>query len=102
MDTNDDLDLDFDSRRLCPDGACIGLLDAAGVCKVCGRIEDRDGGPYRPAPTPNDEPIGSATEAEFADGLAGWDDRELCPDEACVGILGPDGHCRECGRARGS
>jgi hypothetical protein len=28
---------DPDERRLCPDGACVGLLDAAGRCKVCGR-----------------------------------------------------------------
>jgi hypothetical protein len=24
-------------RRLCPDGACIGLIGADGRCKVCGR-----------------------------------------------------------------
>jgi len=24
--------------------------------------------------------------------------RELCPDGACIGIIGPDGLCRECGR----
>ena len=25
--------------RFCPDGACTGLLDAAGVCKACGRTD---------------------------------------------------------------
>lgn len=25
--------------------------------------------------------------------------RRLCPDGACVGVIGPDGKCRECGRA---
>lgn len=24
--------------------------------------------------------------------------RELCPDGACIGLIGPDGLCRECGR----
>lgn len=26
--------------------------------------------------------------------------RELCPDGRCVGILGEDGRCGECGRSR--
>ena len=28
-----------------------------------------------------------------------WDDRILCPDESCIGTIGPDGLCRECGLA---
>ena len=28
--------------------------------------------------------------------------RELCPDGACIGIIGPDGLCRECGRVGNS
>src|SRR5262249_37823637 len=24
-------------------------------------------------------------------------DRQLCPDEACIGIIGPDGRCKVCG-----
>ena len=28
-----------------------------------------------------------------------WDDRVLCPDESCIGTIGPDGRCRECGLA---
>jgi predicted amidophosphoribosyltransferase len=24
--------------------------------------------------------------------------RQLCPDESCIGIIGPDGFCVECGR----
>ncbi len=26
-----------------------------------------------------------------------WDDRVLCPNEACVGVLGSDGKCPQCG-----
>ncbi|RTZ94854.1 MAG: hypothetical protein DSY90_15030 [Deltaproteobacteria bacterium] len=26
-----------------------------------------------------------------------WDHRILCPDESCIGTIGPDGYCRECG-----
>jgi hypothetical protein len=25
-------------------------------------------------------------------------DRQLCPDGACTGLLGPDGRCKVCGR----
>ena len=28
------------------------------------------------------------------------DDRELCPDGACTGLIGPDGRCKVCGRSK--
>ena len=28
-----------------------------------------------------------------------WDHRELCPDGACTGLVGPDGVCKVCGKA---
>ena len=28
------------------------------------------------------------------------DDRELCPDGACLGVLGPDRRCKVCGALR--
>lgn len=31
----------FDNRILCSDGACIGVINEDGVCKVCGK-------PYTP------------------------------------------------------
>jgi hypothetical protein len=30
-------DVDFSSRILCSDGACIGVIDEKGICKVCGK-----------------------------------------------------------------
>lgn len=27
-----------------------------------------------------------------------WEQRHLCPDGSCLGVLGPDGICRICGR----
>jgi hypothetical protein len=27
-----------------------------------------------------------------------WDQRQLCPDGGCVGLIGPDGTCNVCGR----
>jgi hypothetical protein len=29
-----------------------------------------------------------------------FEDRELCPDELCTGIIGEDGRCGTCGRMR--
>ncbi len=31
--------------------------------------------------------------------MSEWDRRQLCPDGACVGVIGPDGTCKVCGRA---
>jgi hypothetical protein len=28
-----------------------------------------------------------------------WDQRQLCSDGSCVGVIGPDGTCKVCGRA---
>jgi hypothetical protein len=27
-----------------------------------------------------------------------WQDRVLCSDGNCIGIIGPDGRCKECGK----
>ena len=26
-----------------------------------------------------------------------WDSRTLCSDESCIGVIGADGRCKECG-----
>jgi hypothetical protein len=27
-----------------------------------------------------------------------WKNRRLCSDENCIGVIGPDGRCKECGK----
>ena len=27
-----------------------------------------------------------------------WENRRLCIDESCIGVIGPDGWCKECGK----
>ena len=27
-----------------------------------------------------------------------WQKRTLCVDESCIGVIGPDGRCKECGK----
>jgi hypothetical protein len=31
-----------------------------------------------------------------------WGKRMLCVDESCIGTIGPDGRCRECGKPYGA
>jgi len=30
-----------------------------------------------------------------------WQNRTLCSDESCTGVIGPDGLCKECGKPLG-
>ncbi|HJZ85636.1 MAG TPA: hypothetical protein VKN99_10725 [Polyangia bacterium] len=103
---NDELDLE--TRELCPDGACIGVIGPDGRCGECGRTRaeaEAEGAPFSAgADLYGDDDAGDAAggaAAGAADDAAGLDeDRELCPDGACIGVIGPDGRCRECGRSR--
>jgi len=31
--------------------------------------------------------------------MGDWEQRQLCPDGGCVGVIGSDGVCKVCGRA---
>lgn len=103
---------DFDEdRELCIDGACVGLIAPDGRCKLCG-LAAREGTPYREiAGTPPDERVADAADADDVDDALDasdangqahaasgdeWADRRLCPDGACVGVIGPDGRCTIC------
>ncbi len=89
------------ARRLCPDGTCIGLLDDQNRCKECGAVDDD-------APAVVLAVAGDGSQDDGVDALldpieddaAVFDaNRPLCPDGACVGVLGADGRCKECGRS---
>jgi len=111
----------FDShRRLCPDGACIGVIGDDGRCRVCGRSATGGGGDAPPAgflaagsdDAPDDDAGAGADEGdadEVRDGDAdaksaaapgaGFDPaRRLCPDGGCIGVIGADGVCTVCGQ----
>ena len=94
----DDAALDLESRILCPDGACIGVIGADGRCKVCGRsaaIESSASAPAAPraADAGDDaEPPAAADDSSDLD-LAS---RKLCSDGACIGVIGADGRCKIC------
>ncbi|MGE5258563.1 MAG: hypothetical protein ACM3KE_17945 [Hyphomicrobiales bacterium] len=94
-------DTEWNNRRLCSDENCIGVIGPDGRCKECGK--PFDGGVAvelpRPAPAP---PIETASPASRPDEAAGpdeeWESRRLCSDENCIGVIGPDGRCKECGK----
>ena len=103
-------DKEWESRTLCSDGNCIGVVGADGRCKVCGRpyegtLPASGGEAVDDVP---DEPPEDPTDAQNADheddapvspaAEDAWDDRILCIDESCIGIVGPDGRCKECGK----
>lgn len=101
---------DWDQRTLCPDGSCVGVIGPDGTCKVCGRAapnwgEERMRGlNEEPADEDDEEDDDEYEDDEDEAEDSGepseeWDDRKLCPDGACVGLIGPDGTCNVCGRS---
>ena len=99
-------------RTLCSDKSCIGVIGPDGRCKECGL--SYTGGPSENIePTPaeaefeevaEDEDVDEDMEEFSEDGDAetptdlDWAQRTLCSDESCIGVIGPDGRCRECGK----
>jgi hypothetical protein len=120
-----DTDPEWEKRVLCSDGNCIGVIGPDGRCKECGKtydgtdqIYDHDDTDQKISETPPpDEGLGSAEEDLFSedseevnnssddsgtatdsDPESEWDKRILCSDGNCIGVIGPDGRCKECGK----
>jgi hypothetical protein len=95
---------EWQNRRLCSDETCIGVIGPDGRCKECGRPHDPGAIPDAsvPAPAPaaaEADPLPvAAGGAESAETDAEWSSRRLCSDGNCIGVIGPDGRCRECGK----
>ncbi len=107
-------DLYWESRKLCTDPACIGVIGRDGRCKECGK--PYDGEAFEDSPfvepefeseTETDEIVEDRVEEyeeteAVDDGESGtdedWASRELCSDPACIGVIGADGRCKECGK----
>ena len=45
-----------------------------------------------------DEPAELNEDEKFHQDSDDWENRVLCSDESCIGIIGPDGRCKECGK----
>jgi hypothetical protein len=82
-----------EERELCDDGGCLGVK-VDGRCNVCGL--GGSGAAPRHASAP-----GAATDSDEA-AFSEDEERQLCPDGACTGLIGSDGNCKECGRPAAS
>ena len=100
---------DWESRTLCSDGNCIGVIGPDGRCKECGKpydgraiddeaIEDHafedDAYDYDEDYDEEDDARQDSDASEDLD----WESRKLCSDGNCIGVIGPDGRCKECGK----
>ena len=112
----DDYDIDWDNRLLCSDGNCIGVIGADGCCKECskkyeGKLPETVISEQSDQSDMEDEELSSNTKDEelsstssdsepIEDGPADdeWENRILCSDGNCIGVIGPDGKCKECGK----
>jgi hypothetical protein len=119
---------EWDQRQLCPDGSCVGVIGGDGTCKVCGRAapnwgderkrglvaervdedadddedEDEDDDEDYEGDDDGDEGEDDDGDDELAAAAASdpdWQQRKLCPDEACIGLIGDDGKCKVCKRS---
>lgn len=93
---------DWEKRILCIDESCTGTIGPDGRCRECGKPYD---GPLNPAADATDknkeqnEPVENfKTNTESTASDEEWEKRVLCSDESCIGTIGPDGRCRECGK----
>ncbi|MFT3699748.1 MAG: hypothetical protein QM831_41760 [Kofleriaceae bacterium] len=106
---------EWDTREVCPDGSCVGVIGPDGQCKVCGQMSptwnnERERGMDTSAEDSDSEDSDTAHadkgehahEDENEDLMPGtdsdWVGREVCPDGACVGIINEQGVCNLCGK----
>ncbi|PKN66764.1 MAG: hypothetical protein CVU54_17800 [Deltaproteobacteria bacterium HGW-Deltaproteobacteria-12] len=91
---------DWEKRVLCIDESCIGTIGPDGKCKECGKVYEGK------LPERHDESVVQTVTAEKEkhveptgkDTDDDWDQRVLCRDGACIGVIGDDGKCKECGK----
>jgi len=109
-------DIDWENRILCRDGNCIGVIGVNGRCTECGLIfdasqeSDDNFEPDDTAPIETDDAasddnaaddwdeLGSIDDEDASVSDSDWEDRKLCSDGNCIGVIGHDGCCRECGK----
>lgn len=99
-------DKEWEERVLCSDESCIGVIGPDGCCKECG-LEFKGTWPPSLQSEWSEDPVDTGDEAEMDEDIPGaggededqeWMQRMLCSDGNCIGVIGPDGRCKECGR----
>ena len=90
---------DWDKRVLCSDGSCIGTIGADGKCRECGKPYEGilpEGHGVKAVPQQAMEDTRQVVQESIESD--DWDKRVLCSDGNCIGVIGPDGKCKECGK----
>jgi hypothetical protein len=99
---------DWEARTLCSNESCIGVIGLDGKCTECGK--SYDGTLNKATPCADGAPGGTDVNAlpdqEITKDSASvdivsdeeWEKRVLCGDESCIGVIGHDGKCTECGK----
>ncbi len=110
---NEPDDSDWENRVLCSDESCIGVIGPDGRCKECGRPYEKERTEESTAapsdsPSADDADVDAAPTSDSDDAVVDaaptsdsdddWENRTLCSDESCIGVIGPDGRCKECGK----
>jgi hypothetical protein len=87
-------DPDLDGESPCADARCVGSIGSDGRCSECKRTRDE---------VKADEDSMSSwsfsTTGTDAGELPYDERRQPCPNLACLGMIGRDGYCVECGRS---
>ena len=109
-------DIEWKNRVLCSDGNCIGVIGSDGRCKECGNKYEGTlpEGHFSDNAEPSADDISIEKEDPSSEDLAqeaaepneeddstrddDWQNRVLCSDGNCIGVIGPDGCCKECGK----
>lgn len=92
---------DWEKRILCSDESCIGTIGPDGKCRECGKSYEgelphgHNAESVQQIVADKQQASSNAIKAESDDD---WDNRVLCSDESCIGIIGTDGKCKECGK----
>lgn len=94
-------DDDWDSRVLCPDESCIGVIGPDGRCKECGKLQEgsqTEESSETQTSTELDDTVDADESSRTDTPGSDWENRTLCSDESCIGVIGPNGRCKECGK----
>jgi len=89
----------WENRILCSDESCIGVIGPDGRCKECGKLGEEspaEEGSTAQSESAPQEDLDEQPAPQFDDD---WENRTLCSDESCIGVIGRDGRCKECGKA---
>ena len=91
---------DWEKRILCSDESCIGTIGPNGKCGECGKTYEGE----LPAEhsVSGDKTVATEEQEQVASKIDkysdDWEKRVLCSDESCIGTIGEDDRCRECGK----